>query len=123
MIEVMIESKLEILNSLIERLKCPLRWTKKRTARDKSGLAVHSTDPNAASWCVSGALISVAWDDYNWFNRTELHSLILETIIMSNQPGGGYSANGSIAISDWNDHPDTTHEMVMDILHKTKEKL
>lgn len=119
---------LECLNKALEKLNHPDSWTKGTMARDEHGKPIGPKSTAAVSWCVIGALNSLRPTGYNrtknWIDidisLCKLRGAILETVVKNNQPGWRM---GGISIDDWNDHPDTNHEMIVDILQKTRENL
>ncbi len=88
-----------------ELLKSPKQWTKGQYARNKSGLAIQSTDPEAVCWCIMGAANRCYPSVKNSKLNQNIQHLIGEEI--------GYNP------SVWNDAPERTFEDV----HALAEKL
>lgn len=79
------------------------RWTKGPLARDANGDAVGPFASNACAFCLMGAMIRV-YPTMAWTEAMER--------LDSHLPAG-FVRGGS-----FNDHPDTTHAMVLDVATK-----
>lgn len=89
-----------LLTSAREALTDPRRWTKGHMALDKRGYSVYAADPTAVCWCLMGALEvpAIGW--------SEAHQEAYITLVKMLGMG----------VSEFNDHPNTTHQMVLDVL-------
>ena len=91
----------EHLRAARELISDESRWCQKAVARDSDGEAVSVHSPRAVQWCVNGALEKVVPAGTSVFNtRIRLGECIPADVLV-------YS------IHRYNDHPDTTHEDIL----------
>lgn len=76
------------------------RWTGGALARTRAGEAVRAENPEAVSWCLSGALAKCYPDLKEW-------GMALGTLAQ---------ALGVCCVSAWNDDPARTFEEVRDLV-------
>ena len=79
-----------------ELLSDPSRWTKGHLARDASGVPIDYFSKSAVCWCQTGASYSL--------------NSISETRWLKNTVAKTYGVSTAM---DFNDRPNTTHEMLM----------
>jgi hypothetical protein len=84
-----------------ELLNTPKSWTQGAYARDKRGASVGSHHPQAISWCLSGATYKIG-----------APYITQDSIRRSIGPHG---------IAKFNDHPDRTHQDILNLLDKAIE--
>ena len=80
-------------------------WTQEKFARDADGDAVLAKSPRACAWCAEGALYAV---EKNFLAVGEAISL-LDDLAKDQEYDSA---------CDFNDHPDTTREDVLDLYNK-----
>lgn len=89
-------------------LYSPTKWLKNSFAKDENGKVCHSTDDQAACWCVMGAIIrcypTKNPDDYNRYCD------ILDSILEEIAP--------HTTISVWNDMDTTSFEDMRKVIEK-----
>lgn len=84
-------------------LSDPSRWTKGHFARDANGLHIDYLSKNAVCWCQFGAAQKIRATGF-CDDTVKMCQRIKTDIVLS------YGFGSSIV---FNDHPDTTHEMLM----------
>ena len=87
-----------------ELLSDPKRWTKHANARDSNGQDCNLRSPEAVCWCITGAMSKVRNESYE-----AMYHKVMKAIIKL------FDGNGIVA---FNDDPNTTHEMVMQVLEE-----
>lgn len=102
----------EILVCARELLSDPNKWTKKTMARDATGKHVSAKDDSAVCWCMAGAIEKC--DDhftkgYAWQIRGSELSRAWDALLKV----GVVSGEPIKAGVEFNDDPETTHEMLM----------
>jgi len=93
-------------NSLVELFEDPARWTKNEVARDKDGNSVSESSPRAVSWCFVGG--NILLDDGEFIIRDQKVDVVLRR--------RGYFDG----IISFNNDPNTTHEMFLDVLKEAQ---
>lgn len=86
-------------------------WIQGQEALTENGVAVESSDPEAACFCVMGAIERVGYDLW----RAD----VADYKVMSAAVQEALEAAGDIAgdlLHEWNDHPDRTKEEVVALL-------
>lgn len=106
--EISIDKK-KLLNIIIGILRDEERWCKGSFARDGLDQKCKATDKHACRFCVFGAMRHVL-EDKSLSVALSLMNDIIEV-------------NKLTSVTIWNDDPKTTHDVVMNCLLKTKEKL
>lgn len=86
----------------------PDNWIKHYSSTDKDGQLVAATDPKACRFCIMGAIMTRIPP------QTEEYKQVAETLRV--QIGGMWPAN-------FNDHPDTTHQMVLAVIDAAIESV
>lgn len=103
----------QVLNDAAELLSDPARWHKGSYAGNMLGEPVPTHDPEAVCWCLSGALVRSNSVNIGYIAHDEAYHA-LTTVVQD---------MGHSTIVKFNDHPETTHEMVMRVMDTAKEKL
>jgi len=90
-----------------ELLSDPKSWTQFPAAQDKNGSPVFTDDPTAVCWCLSGAVQKVYGPEieipiYDKIRAAirKFHPMLIDNVVF------------------FNDDPNTTHEMVMQVLEE-----
>lgn len=91
--------ELQILRDLRDLLEPPQNWIKGAYARDEHGFLAGSTHPLATCWCLSGAVTRVA----------PSHQVVARIYRL-------LARRGFVSLPEFNDHPDTTHSDVLELL-------
>jgi hypothetical protein len=95
--------------TVAELLESPERWTKGEYAKDNDDNQIDVFDPRATCFCVQGAIQRV----YKRSNDLNDEKLKLETLLKQMELIGECGF-----LCDWNDNPETTHEMVLDVVRR-----
>ena len=66
---------------------CPEAWTKNKLARDIAGQAVSPDDPDAASWCLVGALVGVLGKSSREICKLAVHFGYDHSVDLNNRGG------------------------------------
>ena len=90
-----------------ELLDSPEKWIQGEFAVDASGHPVSEISPTACKWCLSGAV-------YHCYPSDPLCTEVRSKLKSHLSPG----PNQYVNLASWNDSPDTTWEMVKDLLDK-----
>lgn len=98
-------------------------WTKGAPARDKSGVAVFSTDDTAVSWCMLGAIYLAEVGEYETPNFGFLHYSALGKI--GEVLGDNLPKSGGIAqkVTTWNDRYASSADEVATILEEAANRV
>ena len=91
---------------VLDLLTDPKRWTKGTLARDDRGVPTCVDDPKAVCWCLMGALHK-CYLSGNYADAIERLANVL-------------TAMGIPSLVAFNDHPDTTHAMVLHALQRAE---
>ena len=107
---------LRVLTLAGEIVAFPATWTQGTSARSERGGYLPPTDPAAACWCASGALLKamgMAGVETHLYDATrEEAEYRLRFAILERWPRFG-SAMGLSMIAGWNDATDRTHAEVV----------
>ena len=95
----------ETIRAARKLIEKPENWCQGADARDVHGVSVDSTSPTAVGRCVAGALHAASASDYKY--HAALDVLLAFTVTRNT----GW-------IFAFNDHPDTTHAMVLDLFDR-----
>jgi hypothetical protein len=90
-----------------ELLAEPSRWTKGTLARDSEGFATNVNGPTACSFCLVGAIEHC----YTSIQDTLRATTKVKQELRKQYPNVEF-------VGQWNDHPDRTHEEVVNLLKK-----
>ena len=96
----------------LELLSDPTKWIKGSYAHDKDGHLVSPSRPEACSWCLEGALVAV----YGYGGMLDRESTVAAALpeeIMRE-----WTVGSKRLVPFFNDHPKTTHAMVLEVLQK-----
>ena len=105
-----------ILTKARELISEPDRWVKGAYSLDKNFNHVSRNDPKACKWCLTGA-VEAATDmlmpspsrtEFYIYESREAKRVLLKMSDLAN----------FYSIGHWNDHPDRTHEEVIDLLDR-----
>ena len=108
----------KILTRAKELISEPDRWVKGAYSLDKNFNHVHRNDPKACKWCLSGS-IEAATEMLAVSTRSDIFLYLSEEYIEAKRVLLKMSdLDGFPSISQWNDHPDRTHEEVIDLLDR-----
>jgi hypothetical protein len=99
-----VSDTLRAARKLIEK---PENWCKGAYARNSSGEATSSGSDDATCWCISGALKRVA-------GCNGYLDCVREAVLAA--LGDGKTETHKVP--NFNDHPDTTHPMVLDLFDR-----
>jgi hypothetical protein len=86
------------------------RWTQGAAARDRWGETCKPSSPEAAAFCVLGAIYRAYSEKAE---RAEAARRVVEAIVSL-----GWKCRGSLAIGGWNDYPSRKFEDVRRVLEK-----
>ena len=104
-----------ILKKARETLEDPARWTKGCSARDDTGTALDASwDPSAVSWCLTGAI----WSHSHALYPEDSH-LARVTAHDAMHAIRAVTPMEEDRLSEFNDHPNTTHRHILQILDHT----
>ena len=101
------------MSKLLNLLQNKKSWTKGANARTKDGNPTHSNDEKATCWCLQGAIYKVNLGD------PDIHPILnkLQAALPKHFRDSAYDSLQNV-ITYFNDHPDTTHEMVLEAIRK-----
>jgi len=104
--------------SLLNILSSPDAWTKHASARNAEDVIVQLDNPNAVKFCLTGALRHYQRD---FDIKTNLWDNI-KGIILNRFPErlDAFAGELESAITDFNDHPDTTFEEVVSVVQEAE---
>ena len=91
------------LKDIKNLISTPEKWCKGSFARNTSNIPVGENSESACKWCLVGALFKICGHSKN---SAEIHGIILNEI----------KDLEHVTVSRFNDHVDTTHETVMNLL-------
>lgn len=94
----------DTLRKALALIEKPENWCRGLSASDANGRFVMPTSKDAVGWCLSGALRAVTSQGINVL-RSQANQALADVL--------PEAYTGPI---DFNDHPDTTHPMVVDAL-------
>lgn len=98
----------KILQAARKKIEDPANWTKHAPARDSDGCLVDPKNSHATCWCTVGAFYSVTPDYDDFLKTVKFVNTILPDVYEK--------------ISDFNDHPETTHDQVLSLFDRAIEK-
>jgi hypothetical protein len=103
-------------DQLLTLLATSSKWCQHAEARDRRGHAVHYDDPGAVSWDLTGAVCVL----FGWVRARELFSQLERQLVGNRHAAKRLSALQNsdpqicsmVAVQEFNDHTDTTYELV-----------
>lgn len=101
-----------VLVAMRRLLAEPEAWTQGSYARNAAGRRCGPLGETACAWCLSGAMVRSLGDGSDYFSRLAISSLL-------NRAAGVRDSNGHYVL--FNDHPETTHGMVLGVLDRAIE--
>lgn len=106
--------KSELVSAVHQRLSDAARWTKGAPARRTDGLAVHPYDPDAQSWCLIGAMtLELHRQGLQYDHLTTQLQCDMKKVFREQYPN-----MSTVGVARFNDHPDVTHEGMLNVLDK-----
>ena len=114
--------EIKIINKVIQILDKPQKWTRARNAKDKNGNPTNPLSPNATCYCLEGAIYKALWEQKlskrKWNNS---YRKIIGAICKV--AGLNFDIGNQDEHIGFNDNPNTTYEMIINILKKAKALL
>lgn len=109
-----------ILRTVRQLLADPNHWMKYYLAKDEHDRPVYAYTPGATKWCLAGAIQRATF----YGGAPNVH-LYYETLDYLNPylPLCHSKKIGFSGVVDFNDDPETTHQMVLDLLDKALKEL
>lgn len=95
-------------------------WTQGTWARDAADEPVSQHHPNAASFCISGAINRSVWD---YFADGVNNSPALEAVRFESVRLIFETLAPDFGLAEWNDDPNTSYEKVLDLFKRGLTKL
>lgn len=102
----------DVLKAVQELLTPPEQWTKHTYARDGLGRRTNVTGSDAVCWCLDGAILKATADEDPHSLATDRAEISLNHTLQR-LPDLSRGIGGFV---EWNDHPETTHDDVMNLL-------
>lgn len=101
--------------SLLSTFSLPARWCKDMEACDDQGEAVAYNHPTAVAWDLTGGLCRL----FGWDRALELFPQLARSMLgmRSVARRSGFEVACMVALQEFNDHPETTHGLLLARLH------
>lgn len=111
--------EIQTMDRVIEILDKPEKWVKGIISCDKNGNRTNPPNPATTCWCLEGAIYTALWEQKltkrKWFNS---HRKIVHAICRV--AGFRYDIGHQSEHVEFNDHEDTTYEILVNTLKKAK---
>lgn len=103
----------DILRDAKARISIPSCWAKGQLAYGSDGRATDFYDPEACKWCAVGSV----WATIYANTTSEFSSVATLTILNE----AAAATDSTMSLPQLNDHPDTTHEGIMEFFDRAIE--